>query len=70
MKLCIEPRQDSVLAIDVPTLVQLLNTASLEAFGNVGAGAISALGDGIEVVWLQNAFDAKTRHAIVKIASS
>lgn len=73
IKLRIEPRDaDSVTqAIDEPTLLSLLNKANLESFGKVGAGAISMLGDGLEIVHIEEGPEGITqRDVILRLASS
>ena len=70
LKLRIEPREVSTLPADAPILVSLLQKAALEAFGSVGAGATSALGNGMDVLWLQRSESASGRDAMVKLASS
>jgi hypothetical protein len=73
VKLRIEPRDVSGATIDKPTLLSLFNKANLASFGKVGAGAISMLGDGLEILSIQQGPQeggGAQRDVILRLASS
>lgn len=83
VKLLLEPLDDgndgpANMPIDTATLVPLLNRATTDAFGNVGAGAIGCTGHGVDVVWIgtspvivdgQARAGGQAREVILKVAS-
>ena len=75
LKLLVCPRYSQDATIDKATLHILLQQAAIESFGTVGAGAISSIGDGMDIVYISNispeyAEDEKAREVILKVASS
>lgn len=53
------PHDSTIAPVDRATLHILLTRAMTEMYGRVGAGAISGLGDGVEVLQIA---EGSTRH--------
>lgn len=75
VKLYMIPHDEQTLPIDRATMHILLTRAMTETYGKVGAGAMSGLGNGIEVVDISQpvanaAHQAGCRQVLLKVASS
>lgn len=78
VKLVFSPHDPAAPPVDRATLHILLTRAMTEMYGRVGAGAISALGDGVDVLDISASFDneeaagdnASARQVLLRVASS
>lgn len=77
VRLVFAPRDPQAPPVDEATLHILLTRAMTEMYGRVGAGAISALGDGVDVldisahsVTTANVDDENSQQVLLKVARS
>jgi hypothetical protein len=72
IKLLIRPHEPVTSVVDLATLHVLLARAMTEMYGRVGAGAMSGLGDGLEILSVAQSYgeDILEREAVIKVASS
>lgn len=77
VRLVFAPRDPEAPPVDQATLHILLTRAMTEMYGRVGAGAISALGDGVDVLDISphsvtsaSGADENSRQVLLKVARS
>lgn len=75
IKLKLAPHDSTTTPVDRATLHILLTRAMTEMYGRVGAGAMSGLGDGVEVLLISNSSmkgeeNGSAREVILRVVSS
>lgn len=76
MKMSFTPRESETPPVDQATLHILLTRAMTEMYGRVGAGAISAIGNGLNILDISRGAstpqndDDSSRQVLLKLATS